>query len=302
MPHQNPKPRSHSAFRNVRSKVDTSQPKSFSQRSSSLNRKKEKKPVIVPISLSPNSSKKQQKEKMKMDSTATTTTIAKTKTKKIRTDKSKAQIASTHQTNDKKESPEVKARKRPSSIPLMTVKHDIANTNQQWGNEVENRRDVDQTIEDDPKSHISIDGKAPIKDEDEELKNTAEFKISPNEKIVGNDIDHADSNDFDNDPNIEADKFATIESNPEELSLDIMNAVENEPLTDEITDETPRDIGPPAPTLELEAEPVPATPDSYEVTGLRKSTSDLAIVADEPSTDEAKEQSMGKLAVKTILC
>ena len=54
------KPRSQSAFRNVRSKVDTSQPKSFTHRSSSLQRqKKEAKKVIVPISLSPPDGKKE---------------------------------------------------------------------------------------------------------------------------------------------------------------------------------------------------------------------------------------------------
>ena len=59
-PNQAQKPRSQSAFRNVRSKVDTSQPKSFTHRSSSLQRqKKEAKKVIVPISLSPPDGKKE---------------------------------------------------------------------------------------------------------------------------------------------------------------------------------------------------------------------------------------------------
>ena len=59
-PNQAQKPRSQSAFRNVRSKVDTSQPKSFTNRSSSLQRqKKEAKKVIVPISLSPPDGKKE---------------------------------------------------------------------------------------------------------------------------------------------------------------------------------------------------------------------------------------------------
>lgn len=52
--------RSQSAFRNVRSKVDTSQPKSFAPRSTSLQRKKtdkETKPKMVPISISPKEKK-----------------------------------------------------------------------------------------------------------------------------------------------------------------------------------------------------------------------------------------------------
>ena len=65
--------RSQSAFRNVRSKVDTSQPKSFAPRSTSLQRKKtdkEIKPKMVPISISP----KEKKQSPPNSKTATKTT------------------------------------------------------------------------------------------------------------------------------------------------------------------------------------------------------------------------------------
>ena len=72
------KPRSQSAFRNVRSKVDTSQPKSFAPRSTSLQRKKTdkeaKKATIVPISISPK------------DKTKSSPPAPKTKTTKKRKD------------------------------------------------------------------------------------------------------------------------------------------------------------------------------------------------------------------------
>ena len=55
---QEEKARSLSSYRNIRSKVDTSQPKSFSNRSSSLTRPKKSKPVVVQIEISPKENEK----------------------------------------------------------------------------------------------------------------------------------------------------------------------------------------------------------------------------------------------------
>ena len=166
----------------------------------------------------------------------------------------------------------VKARKRPSSIPLMTVKHDLGGS-QNWGAEVENRRDGDQTIEvrvqnfdpinnfligldhenfehfqtlieEDPKSQISLEKDSSSNEPIENGKNSSDFKISPN--------------------------LTTKTEEKTEEKNDFSSELVKEPPSDEITDETPRDIGPPAPMLELENEPVPVTPDSHQETRFKK--------------------------------
>ena len=135
----------------------------------------------------------------------------------------------------------MKARKRPSSIPLMTVKHDLGPA-QNWGSEVENRRDGDQAIEEDPKSQISLEKDSNSNEVIENTKTSENFKISPN-------------------------LTAQNEEKIDESKNDFSSELVKEPPSDEITDETPRDIGPSAPMLELENEPIPVTPDSHQGRG-----------------------------------
>ena len=159
---QAPKPRSQSAFRNVRSKVDTSQPKSFAPRSTSLQRKKTdkdvKKATIVPISISPKDKK-----------TSPSNAKPATKTKKRKEDFKRSKPSSFEGQK------EPKMRVRPSSIPLMSTNKD----NSQSCSEVENKRDAVQ------KSHMD-DALAPKKSTKKVSKTgkTSKVKSTKTEKKV----------------------------------------------------------------------------------------------------------------------
>ncbi|CAG5105018.1 Oidioi.mRNA.OKI2018_I69.chr1.g1761.t1.cds [Oikopleura dioica] len=154
---QEEKSRSLSSYRNIRSKVDTSQPKSFSNRSSSLTRPKKSKPVVVQIEISPKDNEKLNKpqkpdppKRRTIDAPTAASVFASKKSPPVdystkalkRTPKKTA--TSTASKKSKKD-PETKARKRPSSIPLKASKIDMQVPPQKNDvNTVENDREAEE--------------------------------------------------------------------------------------------------------------------------------------------------------------
>ena len=130
------KARSLSSYRNIRSKVDTSLPKSFSNRSNSLTRpKKASKPVVVQIEISPKEAEKPRKPqkpeppKRRGIDAATSASASKKSppvdysTKALKRQPKKTAASSVPKKT--KKDGEMKARKRPSSIPLKASKIDM---------------------------------------------------------------------------------------------------------------------------------------------------------------------------------
>ena len=130
------KARSLSSYRNIRSKVDTSLPKSFSNRSNSLTRpKKASKPVVVQIEISPKEVEKPRKPqkpeppKRRGIDAATSASASKKSppvdysTKALKRQPKKTATSSVPKKS--KKDGETKARKRPSSIPLKASKIDM---------------------------------------------------------------------------------------------------------------------------------------------------------------------------------
>ena len=127
--HNEEKARSLSSYRNIRSKVDTSLPKSFSNRSNSLTRpKKVSKPVVVQIEISPKEIEKPRKPAKPEPPKRTASAAKKSPPVDYSTKALKRQPKKTATSSVPKKSKkdgEKKARKRPSSIPLKASKIDM---------------------------------------------------------------------------------------------------------------------------------------------------------------------------------